>query len=158
MIGRIYKIFSPSRKQLGCYIGSTVHSLTRRYSVHKCTHRAFLKGKQSWSSVFQILGASNDAVIECLEEVECDDIGTLRKKEGHYIKQTPECINKNIAGRTNRDRYLDNPELYRTRSNEYYAMNKEKRRLYYMQPEVRAKCIARAKAAYYNKKLCTNSI
>jgi len=152
MIGRIYKIYSPTRKQLGCYIGSTTCSLNRRYSVHRCTHRSFMKGKQAWSSVFQILGACNDAKIEQIEEVECDDKKTLLKKEGAYIKDTVECINKNIAGRTNKERYHENPELYRSQSNQYYSMNKEKRHLYYMQPEVRARYIARSKAAYWNKK------
>jgi len=109
-------------------------------------------GKQAWSSVFQILGACNDAVIEQIEEVECDNKKTLLKKEGAYIKQTPECINKNIAGRSDRDRYYENPEFYRARSNQYYAMNKEKRHLYYLQPEVRARYIARSKNAYWAKK------
>jgi len=111
-----------------------------------------MKGKQAWSSVFQILGACNDAVIEEIEQVDCDDRKTLLKKEGSYIKDTVECINKNIAGRTNKERYHENPDFYRARSNEYYSMNKEKRHLYYLQPEVRARCIARAKASYWKKK------
>lgn len=152
MIGRIYKIYSPSRLQLGCYIGSTVHSLSRRYSIHKCTHRSFLNGKQAWSSVFKILGASNDAKIEQIEEVECDNIGILRKREGHFIQSSPDCVNRNVAGRSSKERYLDNPELYRTRSNQYYALNREKRKVYYMQPEVRARYIARSKASYWAKK------
>ena len=108
--GKIYKIWSPMGKEI--YIGSTIQSLYARKSQHKrCM-------KCSSKILFE---KYDDVRIELIEYFPCNNKEELDKKEGFYIRNN-DCINKNIAGRTEKEYYEDNKEKIK----EYLQDNKEK--------------------------------
>ena len=148
--GTIYKIHSPSRPNLGSYIGSTFLSLHRRMVIHRCAHRAFLLGRSGFCAVYRILGCSTDAVAEVLEEVEVDNRRELLRLEGEFIRNVPECVNVNIPGRTCQERYQDNKDEYLEKARDYYRTNIEKKRTYYQKNK--ARLIARSKARYWARR------
>jgi len=99
--GFIYKIVNDDTDKV--YIGSTQYNIKTRFSVHKNCHK---KGKRTTSS-YQILCGLNPRV-ELIEEFKYTDLSELRRREGHLQRITPNCINKNIAGRIKTDNYLCN--------------------------------------------------
>lgn len=133
--GKIYCIMSPSL--LKCYIGSTRQSLNKRLSQHK--HQS-VKSK----CMSKILMATTDYNCFLIEEVICDDITILKKREGEWIeamKDSGLLVNKVIAGRTKKDWYNTNKQLTIDRvkkraiekkdeikkyQREYYLANREK--------------------------------
>ena len=124
MIGRIYIIKSKQTNKV--YIGSTVETLKKRFSKHKCSKTC---------SSREIL-KYDDAKIELLECYECENKEELRKKEGEYIRKY-DCVNKKIEGRTDKEYrqenkekiaeyYQENKEAVLEYQKEYYEKNKEK--------------------------------
>lgn len=98
---KIYKLWSPEGDDI--YIGSTTQSLSRRKAKHK-TDRCSSK---------ILFEKYTDVRIELLEECPCDNREQLVKKEGEYVRNN-NCVNKHIAGRTNKEWHK-----------EYYENNKE---------------------------------
>ena len=148
--GTIYKIHSPLRPNLGTYIGSTFLTLHRRMVIHRCAHRAFLLGRSGFCTVYRILGCSTDAVAEVLEEVDVENRRELIRLEGDFIRSIPGCVNCNIAGRTDRERYDDNRQQNQEKARDYYRTNIEKKRTYYQKNK--ARLIARSKARYWARR------
>lgn len=93
---KIYKIVSPSNPDL-VYYGSTIQKL----SIRMAGHRARLN-KCTSSMVLD----KGDAIILLVENYSCNSKEELLKKEGEYILNN-ECVNKNVAGRTSKERYQD---------------------------------------------------
>ena len=90
--GKIYKLWSPEGDDI--YIGSTTQDLSRRKAKHK---------HQNDVCKSTILYEKyTDVRIELLEECPCDNREQLVKKEGEYIRNN-NCVNKCIAGRTNKE-------------------------------------------------------
>ena len=112
--GLIYRITSESTPLV--YIGSTTKSLKKRFWGHKASYKGWLESKIEYVTSFEIL-KFDDAKIELIEEFPCDDIQELRRREGEIIRQTENCVNKHIAGRTRQECMT-----------EYYQANKEKLR------------------------------
>ena len=108
--GKIYKIWSPMGKEI--YIGSTIQSLYARKSQHKICMKCSSK---------ILFEKYDDVRIELIEYFPCNNKEELDKKEGFYIRNN-DCINKNIAGRTEKEYYEDNKEKIK----EYLQDNKEK--------------------------------
>ena len=125
---KIYTIRSHQTNAV--YVGATCSPLHKRFSEHKkpCNK---LTSKQIID-----LG---DAYIELHEEFPCDNIQQLRKREGEVIRSM-DCVNKMIAGRTqkewveenkeyvselNRKNYQKNKTLVLERSQKNYETNKE---------------------------------
>ena len=83
--------------------------------------------------LFSEYGVEN-CKIELIEYFPCDTLQELRRKEGEHIKNT-ECINKRVAGRTDKEYKEDNKERKKVTDREYYEINKdrinEKKREYY---------------------------
>lgn len=71
----------------------------------------------------------NDAYIELIEEVDVNSKEELHKIEGQHIRNTENCINKQIAGRTPAEYRKDNRESLLIKKKEYYENNKEKCKL-----------------------------
>mgnify|MGYP003638483851 CR=1 FL=1 len=88
--GKIYKLWSPEGDDI--YIGSTTQDLARRKAKHKTD--------KSKSTI--LYEKYTDIRIELLEEYPCDNIEQLNKKEGEYIRNN-NCVNRCIAGRTNKE-------------------------------------------------------
>lgn len=96
-LGRIYKIKSEHNND--CYIGSTINNLNNRLSLHKSSYKRYLDGKYGYVSSFDIIKNGNYN-IELLEEINFLNKQDLLNRERHYIENEPNCINKNITGRS----------------------------------------------------------
>ena len=93
------------------------------------------KNKVNSAEIFDLYGIDNCHIV-LLENVECETIKDLHIKEGHYIRRL-ETVNKNVAGRTNKQYREENNEKekerhkiyhqnHKTEAKEYYEKNKEK--------------------------------
>jgi hypothetical protein len=114
--GKIYEIVGGGKR----YIGSTTETLPRRLSKHKANKKAHEAGKREWTSCYELLDYS-DCVISLLENYPCHSKEELRRREGDFIKELP-CINKIIAGRTDKEWRNANKELIQ----KSYVKRKEK--------------------------------
>ena len=90
--GLIYAIRSHLTDQI--YIGSTTTSLAKRLYQHKtankpCTSAEIIK--------------YGDAYIELIENFPCQNKQELNRREGQHIRNTENCVNKNIPGRDQKE-------------------------------------------------------
>lgn len=119
--GKIYKIMSDVGPNI--YIGSTaLPRLCQRYANHCTDYKRWKAGKTKKIgsySLFDEYGLEN-CKIELIESYPCKSKDELNAREGHYIKEL-ECINKNIAGRSKKDYYIDNKDYFVER----YQKNRE---------------------------------
>jgi hypothetical protein len=99
---KIYKLWSPSKNLV--YIGSTTQTLAQRLSKHLDT---FKKNRSNRSA--SIVLECGDYKMELLEKYPCNNKQELFIKEGEHIR-TNECINKQIAGRTQQQYIEENKE------------------------------------------------
>jgi hypothetical protein len=117
--GKIYKITSPHTDKI--YIGSTTQPLRKRLNEHKNN-----KIKSITSAELFKLG---DCKIELIEEYPCESRKELTRREGIYILNNPNCVNKHVAGRTKKESaridYLKNKEHYKRQAVETKKRNKE---------------------------------
>ena len=140
---KIYKITDIGYNKM--YIGSTCQPLYKRLSKHKCDYKLWKNGKGTKTTsydLFDEFGVDN-CKIELIEECPCDNREQLHGKEGIHIKNNV-CVNKYIAGRTQkeskkiydevnrdkiRERYKqyceENEEHIKDRMKKYYELNKQ---------------------------------
>ena len=126
--GKIYLIKSRSRPNL-VYVGSTVNTLTTRFSCHEAGFRSRAKGTSSYH-VLEI----GDAYIELFEHYPCSSKVELRRREGQ-VQQSMVCVNHNIAGRTTAEwrvqtnyphgYYLANKSTMKAKARQQYQENRE---------------------------------
>ena len=122
----VYKITSLSHPEI-CYIGSTCLTLKQRLAKHKSQFKRYKEtGKQYYTS-FKIL-EYDDYFIELIEKISCESRKELSEREGFYIRSTIECVNKRIAGRTQKEyektKYKLNKEAFAEKHKIYYQNNK----------------------------------
>ena len=123
------------------YVGSTTKSLKERLKKHQKDFRSYYNGKRKTTiSSFLILDKCFDCKIETLQKYECKTRKELTKKEGEFIrlykdKYGDKCVNKVIAGRTDKEYYNDNKkhidnyqQNYRNDNN--FSINKKAREKY----------------------------
>jgi len=113
---KIYKLWSPQGDEI--YIGATTQTLATRKAKHK--HKLNCCSKILFEKY-------DDVRIELIEEYPCKNKMQLDRREGEHIRNH-NCINKNIAGRTNKEYYEDNKEQIRKCKNEYDKEYREKNR------------------------------
>jgi hypothetical protein len=109
--GKIYAIRSHQTEQI--YIGSTTQPLTKRLNAHKaknCNSKLILQYE--------------DAYIELIETYSCENREQLNKREGEHIRAN-NCVNKLIAGRTQKEYLEDNKELLKEKTKKYREENNE---------------------------------
>lgn len=116
--GKIYSIRSYESDEV--YIGSTVKTLSQRFSQHKKDYKKYLDNKYSYVTSFEIIKHPS-AYIELVEEFSCNSKDQLNKREGEIIRATLNCVNQKIAGRTAKEYREDNKEAIK----QYYKDNKE---------------------------------
>jgi len=116
----VYRIWSPS--SLLEYYGSTTQILSQRFGGHARDLRKWRAGKGRYCSSFEIMKFP-DARIELVEIVDTKSKQVLRAREGYYIR-TNDCVNKNVAGRTTAEWYIDNREAECKRVNAYDAVHR----------------------------------
>jgi hypothetical protein len=114
--GKIYKLWSPEGDEI--YIGSTVQSLSMRKAHHKRTCNNY-NGRCCSSKI--LFEKYDDVRIELIEEFPCENKMELDRREGYFIR-TLDCVNKRIAGRTQKEYDDDNKE----KKKQYQENNKEK--------------------------------
>jgi len=113
--GQIYAIRSHQTEFI--YIGSTTQTLHKRFHDHKN-----LRNKCFSKEIIQY----SDAYIELIEDFPCNSKKELNRREGQHIRNTENCINKCIPGRTRKEYYTDNKDKLLDRAKEYYITNKNK--------------------------------
>ena len=131
--GKIYCIRSHQTDEI--YIGSTTKKyLSQRLAGHKSDYTKYLKGKQIYVSSFKLL-EYDDAYIELISDYPCNSKAELNREEGKYHREM-DCVNKRIAGRTQkeydddnkekkRDFYKENREVLNQKAKQNYQDNKE---------------------------------
>lgn len=166
--GQIYAIRSNLTDKI--YIGSTAQPLHKRFYQHKmhkahdCTSREIIKHA--------------DAYIELIENFPCQSKKELNRREGQHIRNTENCVNKNVAGRTpqetcaqyyaahkaeilenRREYHIEHRDEILEYKKEHYAAHRaeilEKRKEY--QLTHRTKILERRKQLYAAKKLASQS-
>jgi len=119
---KIYKLWSPSKNLV--YYGSTIQKLTQRLGEHISHCKTYNNdNNKAYCSSYLIINCE-DYKIELLEEYPCNNKSQLNKKEGEYIKNN-DCVNKVIAGRTDKEWRGDNKEYITEKNKKYYEENKQ---------------------------------
>ena len=123
--GKIYTI--RSHKTPLVYVGSTIEPLlSNRLSGHRSKFKAHKRGDYGRCTVFDIFEIDKNCYIELYEEYPCDSKEQLDKREGEVIREL-DCVNRNVAGRTDKEYREENREQIRAWDRQYYAENKQKR-------------------------------
>lgn len=119
-----------------CYIGSTCQNLAMRLGGHKRNYKSWKNGKTNFTSSFILLDKYDDCHIELIEDVECKSKEELNRREGQVIRNTENCVNKQIAGRTQKEYQTDNLNKIKKLNKEYYSENldeiKKRHKEYYI--------------------------
>jgi hypothetical protein len=125
-LGKIYRITGNGVS----YIGSTIQPLNERLTQHKYDYRKYLKGKYHYTTSYECVSDEN-CVIELIENYPCNNKTELERREGEIIQAT-ECVNKNVAGRTDqeykREYFQANREKIAEYQREYREANREANR------------------------------
>jgi hypothetical protein len=121
---KIYKITDNTNDNV--YIGSTKSKyLSVRLAMHRIHYRRYLKNKSNFVTSFNIIKNENYK-IDLVEVV--PDKANLKIRERFHIENTPNCINKNIPSRTNKEflrtQYNKPDSNYRKYKTNYYLANK----------------------------------
>lgn len=128
--GKIYCIRSPNTNKV--YIGSTIQPLSKRMGCHRGQYKMYLDNRHHLCSSFKILEAG-DEYIELIENHPCKNKEELCRREGEIQRETENCVNRCIAGRTEeeikefyKNYYEKNKEKILKNRKEYYTTNNEK--------------------------------
>jgi len=114
------KIYAVKSKQIDkIYIGSTCQKINKRFGEHKSRYLNSDKNDDYKNrSVNEIL-KFDDAYIELLENFPCNNGIELKKREGEFIKSN-NCVNKLIAGRTNKEWDKENQDKVKEYKRNWY--------------------------------------
>ena len=130
--GKIYAIRSHQTDNV--YIGSTCNALYKRLYTHRKFKKIFDTGVGgNYTTSFDIL-SYDDHYIELIENCPCDSKIELHRREGQIIRETENCVNKYIAGRTKAEYRRDNADKLKEINKEYRQANadeiREKKKAY----------------------------
>ena len=131
MQGKIYKVASKNTNKI--YIGSTTGSLDCRMYRHQQSYCLYLNNLGSKVYVFDIFDefGFENCYIELICDYPCDNAHELACEEGrHQMLNLYNIVNKNIAGRTVKQYYIDKRESILKDKKEYYKNNRETRKAY----------------------------
>jgi hypothetical protein len=112
--GKVYMIWAGDDR----YYGSTVNTLSRRFTVHKSSYKTKTK-PTNCHLLFDKYGVEN-CKIELVELFPCNSIDELHAREGYYIRVN-NCLNKVIPLRTQEEL----KEYHKNRHSNYYNEHKE---------------------------------
>jgi hypothetical protein len=99
-IGRVYKLISEHTNDV--YVGSTERTLEIRLLYHNNDYKKHMKGANHYTVAVEILKHGN-VKIELIYEGEFSTRKEMYRLEGQYQLTTENCINKCIAGRTDKE-------------------------------------------------------
>ena len=102
-----------------------------RMCGHRKDYRRFKEGNDRYMTVYKIFDKYDETKcrIELMEEYPCNTRQELERREGELIRNT-ECLNKNIAGRTAKERYEDDRDKYLEKFRQHHKNNTERRSEY----------------------------
>lgn len=121
--GKIYAIRSHQTDLI--YIGSTTQKLSYRMSQHRANNTPCLSSNE--------ILKYDDAYIELIELYPCSCKEELNRREGEIIRNNEKCVNKQIAGRTQKEWVNDNRERDYNRKKEWTETNDGKVKEYMRQ-------------------------
>ena len=122
--GYVYAVRSYQTEDI--YIGSTFGTLRHRLYDHRKKFEAFSNGKQRTFRTSGFIVKYEDAYIELVEKYENINKMELHRHEGEFIRNTPHCVNRTIAGRNKLEYREDNLEKIKKWNQQNYIVNKEK--------------------------------
>lgn len=129
---KIYTIRSNQCDEI--YIGSTTLSLSARFAEHRRQYKYYSEGKgvtqKSKGCRSRELLQYEDAYIELLEEYPCDTKEQLLKREGEIIRNTFNCVNRCVSGRTNKEWRTENADYLKKYQHEYELKRREQKKQY----------------------------
>jgi len=117
--GKIYTIRSHQTDKV--YYGSTTQLLCKRIAKHRYCYKDYKDNKCRYITSFEIV-QYDDAYIELYEDYPCETKNELEKQEGEIIRANTNAVNKNIAGRSNKEYREDNKEAIK----KYLVDNKDR--------------------------------
>lgn len=101
------------------YVGSTISSIHKRLSAHKNNCK---NGKPGSLYNYIIDNDWSDWYVELYERYPCNNRDELCKREGEVIREIG-TINKYVAGRKQKEYYMDNHDKELARMKEYRVNN-----------------------------------
>jgi len=153
--GKIYSIRSHLTDDV--YIGSTIETLSNRMAGHKKYYKKWLITKKRYTTSFEIINKDpENCYIELVELYPCNSKIELHRREGEIIRTT-NCVNKNIAGRTQKEWFEENKQILAEKSKIYRQTNKQsilEKNKQYRQTN-KQKILEKAKQMYENNKQST---
>ena len=120
--GKIYCIRSHQTNDI--YIGSTTQPLSKRMVNHRTKYGIWKEGRGCYTSSYELL-EYEDSYIELIEEYPCNSKMELELREGQLIREL-DCVNKFVAGRTQKQWREENRERILQQKKQYYEENKER--------------------------------
>ena len=161
--GKIYTIRSPNTDKF--YIGSTTQSLSKRMVKHRSAYNT-----QKHTTASYLIFEFGEPYIELIELCPCDSKAELLKREGELIRQYRDlCVNRCIAGRTEKEYLVDNKDIIKEQKKQYQTVNKdeikEQKKEYYLTNKDKIKeqrkqyrLVNKEKIKEYNYKQYNNDI
>jgi hypothetical protein len=151
--GKIYKIVDVAYTEQ--YIGSTAVELSTRMAKHRAKYRDYKKTQKSFYTSFVLFdkyGIEN-CKIELIEHYPCESKEELKRREGHWIKNEI-CVNKCVAGRTDKEYREDNQDTIKQQKKEYRLahLEREQQRSNDYRKSHRDECIAYNRNYYHQNK------
>jgi hypothetical protein len=98
--------------------------MAERMGNHRSTYKRWLKGSYPYVTSFKII-KYDDAYIELVEDYPCKTKAELERREGQVMRETKNCCNKHIAGRTKAEWFAKNKDKLDEQRIEYRAKNKD---------------------------------
>lgn len=144
--GKIYTIRNQVDDEV--YVGSTCMPLHKRFYEHKNMKKFKKTGMKLYKHV-DFLDGWDNFYIELHEDYPCENKNELLRREGQVQRELKASLNKNIAGRTQKEYYEENKETIAGKRKKYNEANKdkikEKSKIYY---EANMETIAGKKKKY----------
>jgi hypothetical protein len=125
-LGKVYKIVGNGK----IYVGSTCERLLcQRFTNHRRSYKCWTNENTKYVCSSSECMSDPECYIELLELCPCSCIDELRKCEGKWIREL-ECVNKLVAGRTEKEQHQAYYEANKDKINEqkkvYNEANKER--------------------------------
>ncbi len=120
--GQIYKLSTADGK---CFIGMTTIPISFRIANYQSEFRKYKEGLPCKQNAAFELMEYGELQLEILEDIDADDIKEVRRRQGWWVRNTPNCINKTIPGRTDEEYYQDNKKALSLRHKEKYQKNRD---------------------------------
>lgn len=120
--GKIYRIDCLTTNEV--YIGSTCQpTVAKRLAHHVSTFKQWKRTGKGFITSYPIIERDNYK-ITMIESYPCNSKDELSSREGFYIRSI-NCVNKHIAGRSQKQWFEEHKEVLIERGKEYREANKE---------------------------------